>query len=560
MAKKTAYSYIRFSTPEQIKGDSLRRQLAASESWCQRNGYTLDSHSYRDLGISAFKGNNVAMGKLGAFIEAVDNGSIQPGSVLILESLDRLTRQEVPDALELFLGILRRGIVIITLEPEDRFERKTLNEIQLIIAIVILSRAHNESSTKSGRGNANWQNKRANIETKKLTKRGPGWLRLVDNQWEVIEEKAQVVRDIFEKAANGMGVGRITRFLNDYEIPSLTGKAWGMSSVLKVLRSRSVFGEFTPRHGRGSTSLDKRPIAGESIPDYYTPILSEADFYAAERGLRQRASKGGPVGKKVTNLFSGKLFYSDGFVMNVTDKGGGPHIVSSGARRAVKGAAKYRSFSLDAFERTFLEIASGISPDQLFPPVDHSAGAKELKAAMGQLGTLNRKLRELNKQIEGDADLSVLLPAVKNLSNQKQALEAKIAELKEQQSNAKAECLNEVGTISKLMAKTTGDKLIDLRTRLRARIDELLERVDIDITDDGSDRTLTADCKFTSGRRVTFELTRSVKYSGGGTSNPMPKTVFSFNNIRLQFPPNVSRIISSSASQKKELRESGCIA
>ena len=30
--QKKAYSYIRFSTPEQIKGDSLRRQLEASKT------------------------------------------------------------------------------------------------------------------------------------------------------------------------------------------------------------------------------------------------------------------------------------------------------------------------------------------------------------------------------------------------------------------------------------------------------------------------------------------------------------------------------------------------
>jgi len=31
--KKKAYSYIRFSTPEQLKGDSLRRQLESSRKY-----------------------------------------------------------------------------------------------------------------------------------------------------------------------------------------------------------------------------------------------------------------------------------------------------------------------------------------------------------------------------------------------------------------------------------------------------------------------------------------------------------------------------------------------
>ena len=32
MSKKKAYSYIRFSTSEQLKGDSLRRQLESSRN------------------------------------------------------------------------------------------------------------------------------------------------------------------------------------------------------------------------------------------------------------------------------------------------------------------------------------------------------------------------------------------------------------------------------------------------------------------------------------------------------------------------------------------------
>lgn len=114
--KPRVYSYIRFSTPEQLKGDSLRRQLKMSEDWCERNGCTLD-HSLKlhDLGVSAFKGRNATHGKLAAFLDAVDQGRVPKGSVLLVESLDRLTRNQVGEALELFLGILRRGIRIVTL-------------------------------------------------------------------------------------------------------------------------------------------------------------------------------------------------------------------------------------------------------------------------------------------------------------------------------------------------------------------------------------------------------------------------------------------------------------
>ncbi len=37
------YSYIRFSTPEQKKGDSLRRQTEAAEEWAKAHGLPFDN-------------------------------------------------------------------------------------------------------------------------------------------------------------------------------------------------------------------------------------------------------------------------------------------------------------------------------------------------------------------------------------------------------------------------------------------------------------------------------------------------------------------------------------
>lgn len=48
-----AYSYIRFSTPEQSKGDSLRRQTEATTRYCEQHDLCLDTDlSFKDLGKS----------------------------------------------------------------------------------------------------------------------------------------------------------------------------------------------------------------------------------------------------------------------------------------------------------------------------------------------------------------------------------------------------------------------------------------------------------------------------------------------------------------------------
>ena len=37
--KPRAYSYIRYSSPQQAKGDSFRRQFAQTQKFCEENAY-----------------------------------------------------------------------------------------------------------------------------------------------------------------------------------------------------------------------------------------------------------------------------------------------------------------------------------------------------------------------------------------------------------------------------------------------------------------------------------------------------------------------------------------
>ena len=98
-----AYSYIRFSSEKQRRGDSLRRQLEDSEAYAAANGLKIDDTlKFRDEGLSAYDGTNLEKGALGRFIEAVKIGRIERGSHLLVESLDRLSRQKVDVALRMF--------------------------------------------------------------------------------------------------------------------------------------------------------------------------------------------------------------------------------------------------------------------------------------------------------------------------------------------------------------------------------------------------------------------------------------------------------------------------
>src|ERR1019366_5827441 len=108
-AKRVAYSYIRFSTSEQAKGESVGRQLDMAKEWCERNGVTLDeSLTLRDLGKSAYTGEhrkNPDRNALAGFLKMVQDGRIPSNAYLIVESLDRLTREDIKPALSLLLSL-----------------------------------------------------------------------------------------------------------------------------------------------------------------------------------------------------------------------------------------------------------------------------------------------------------------------------------------------------------------------------------------------------------------------------------------------------------------------
>src|SRR5262245_50345528 len=105
---KRAYSLIRFSSWKQVKGQSQRRQIEWSIDWSAKNKHILDEALKPDKlkPNSVFRGGNKA---LAAFLEMIELGRVPKGSVLLVESLDRLSRQQVDDAFVLFQRILSAG-------------------------------------------------------------------------------------------------------------------------------------------------------------------------------------------------------------------------------------------------------------------------------------------------------------------------------------------------------------------------------------------------------------------------------------------------------------------
>ncbi len=134
-----AYSYVRFSTPQQALGDSLRRQTEKAERYAIEHGLTLDTDlKMTDAGVSAFRGKNATTGALGGFLRAVENNHVPPGSYLLIENIDRLSRDHVLEAQTIFSQLILSGIIIVTLTNGEVYSRQRLNEEPYAMLMIVL--------------------------------------------------------------------------------------------------------------------------------------------------------------------------------------------------------------------------------------------------------------------------------------------------------------------------------------------------------------------------------------------------------------------------------------
>lgn len=307
-SRPRAFSYIRFSSPQQAKGNSFQRQFQKTKDYCVQHDLDLDETTFFDEGVSAFRGKNLLEGQFGLVIQKIESGEIPKGSYLIVESLDRISRQDVYEQMTIFLRIIKLGIKIVTLM--DNMVHSQTNspegQLSLLMALSTMTRANEESETKSKRIRSAWDNKRTNGRNKLLTNLVPAWLKVNEGTVEIDENRVKIIKEIFDDCIMGIGRKTIARKLNSRQEPvwgsTKRNKSgtWGPSYISKILSNRAVLGEFRPHFKREG----RRYETGEVWENYYPKIISEDIFHLAQSRIGLRQGKGGRGTSKANNLFS----------------------------------------------------------------------------------------------------------------------------------------------------------------------------------------------------------------------------------------------------------------
>lgn len=369
---RLAFSYLRFSTPEQQRGDSFRRQKDLAERYAAKKGLQLDARSFQDLGISAFRGANAEMGKLGEFREAVEAGLIPAGSVLLVESLDRLSRDKTRRALRLLEDICDAGITVVTLIDEREYSKQSLDDdpMSLMWALMVGMRAHEESATKARRLKAVWGSKRAKASARPLTARAPAWLQLRPERdgFDVLPERGEVIRRIFGDYLAGVGPHLIAERLNREGVaPFGRGRYWHRSYIIKMLDSPAVIGTYVPHVVEYVEGRRKR-IPRDAVERYYPAVIDPETFAGVREmraGKRSPHSKTGATAKGISHVLAGlaKCPKCGGAMIRVNKgaggKGGYPYLICSRAK--VGAGCVYRSVRVEMAEATVLAAHNTLS-------------------------------------------------------------------------------------------------------------------------------------------------------------------------------------------------------
>jgi DNA invertase Pin-like site-specific DNA recombinase len=504
---RAAYSYTRFSSAGQKGNNSTDRQIEDGRAWYAQEiaplGIPLDE-SFTDNARSAFKGEHVGKkGDLGRFLAAIQSGAVSKGSILVVENMDRLSRQGNKIGRKLLKRIVDAGVDVhvvsipkkLTVGWENRPSdyQEVDHELQ---------RAFKESQRKSVIIKAGLKAvKHSDDWAGKL----PFWLQKVYEQGSVaiaiggkkvekpkykiveIPEQAALVREVFRLSAQGLGAKLIMEDLKARGIEC--GICLG--TVGELLRNRAVLGEHQPM-----LYLEDGPVPDGDPVFKFPRIVDQTDFdLVADRmdsklkisaDGKARPATGSHHSNVANNLFEGLLHDVTTIPersLTLQNKGGynNPYLISKW-----EAGRKGNRMRYDLFEADFL--------DYLINKLDWKAvaGEKEteaLKTVRTQLETvkveLDKMRRLLARRSEQALNPDLDDPTVAFYNAQIVYAQTQIATLGEQENRLEGL----IGFESaRAVARETPGKLIALitagdpskRLLLKTELQRMIIRIDLD--------------------------------------------------------------------------------
>jgi len=301
-----AVLYIRFSTSDQSKGDSIKRQKELGAAMEKQHGLTI-VETLIDHGKSAYHGHNRATGgRLYEIEERAKRGELA-GKALIFEAMDRMSRQEPLESMDLIRDFTKSGMTLCESSTGRIYDSAKIKAdwTSLILILAKAAEAYASSDNKSRLVRSAWRKTQTGAGMKDDggadPRLCPDWMTVTDGKYEPIEERAAMIRAMFEMSAKGYGLRAISNALKDEQ--KRVGWPTGELDIRRIgnlLRGRRVLGEYQPQsRGPGNTRED----VGGPI-ELYPAIVSLEQWHEVQRGLENRRGTGGRERRRAINVLS----------------------------------------------------------------------------------------------------------------------------------------------------------------------------------------------------------------------------------------------------------------
>jgi DNA invertase Pin-like site-specific DNA recombinase len=478
-----AISYLRFSTPEQALGNSTERQLKAARDYCARNGLELDEDlSIADEGLSGYKGHNVERGSLGHFLNEVRAGKIPAGTALIIENLDRLSRQGIDATTDLLKQLTRSGIDVHVIAINRVLKAGFNNSlVDYMLIGVQADLAFQESKKKSERIGSAWADKKSKLGkpgelyTRNLSK----WLTVENGKIVEVPEVVSMVREAFRMAANGIGVDNITRAI---------GSQFSRSWFSRLLSDRSVLGEFQPK-------------GAEVIPNYFPQVISQSDFDAVRLAMEGKRKNGRYAGgnrqrsTQADHLFSGMIYdlgYEDNApvrVMHFQKVERGTYLMSAFDKTRKQNRIRYglvESAVLQFLSQEDWTAIAGQSESE-----ECKSARAELEALLREINVVERRMQKTHTAMDAeDIDAATIAVLASRVAKDEAAL-ANLASRKEVlQANVETACNKCVDLVKPEvlldLIRQNSPEANEVRLRLRSELRKRIWRIGLVFVPDGT--------------------------------------------------------------------------
>lgn len=506
-----AIQYARWSSMEQSKGSTLARQLEVTQAHIQAMAWELRGEPLIDKGRSAYTGDNLENGQLGKFAALIHSGAVDASThVLVVEELDRLSRQPADVMLTWLSPLVRRGLSIKVVNTGQMISRAMLDHDMggLMMILIGAFGSHTESRKKAERVSAAWAAKREAAREGKDVQRNhrrPKWVELAaDGTFYVPEAKARIIRLIFENRIRGIGKGLTAKTLNElaqtdtlfapWELDAGQRAAptlWTATYVGRVLRNRAVLGEWQPysRPRKGEVKA-----AGDAIEGYYPQLIDPATFARANDSRISDALKHQGRGRGLSNLLGtkavcgtcGDKMEAKGSASHFTNKKGEKrrhYFLYCRAAKSGLGCTNARGWTYDRVEKPILDcILSLAMDDQHFGgSIDTAPLEAAVHNARASIVETERKIELVLDAIESGGGES----AKARLGQRQRELEAATAALTLAQNElasargkvSPSEHIRRVSEVRTLMFDEDENVRFEARSRVKAALGDILDSV-----------------------------------------------------------------------------------